>query len=77
MVDIQQAMDLPYTTIQTTIATYHSSTTGTSSPCNGQPEVLSEADKQYILLQIEHNPFIRTEDICKLLQTSISPRTVA
>lgn len=77
MVDIQQAMDLPYTTIQTTIATYHSSTTGTSSPRNGRPELLSETDKRYILLQIKRDPFIRTEDICKLLQTSISPRTVA
>lgn len=77
MVDIQHAMDLPYSTIQTTITRYQSSTTGTSSPRNGRPEILSQSDKRFILLQIKRDPFIRTEDICKLLPTSISPRTVS
>ena len=48
--DIQREMDLPYTTIQTTIQTYQSSTTGTSSLRIGRPEILSDADKRYILL---------------------------
>ena len=70
-------MNLPYTTIQTTSAIYQSSTTGTSSPCIGRPEILSDADKQYILLQVKRDPFIRTEDICKLLGMPISTRNIA
>ena len=77
MADIQCAMNLPYTTIQTTIATYQSSTTGTSSSRIGRPEILSDADKRYILLQIKRDPFIKTEDICKLLGKPISTRTIA
>ncbi|OJJ81336.1 uncharacterized protein ASPGLDRAFT_50393, partial [Aspergillus glaucus CBS 516.65] len=53
--DIQRAMHLPYTTIQTTIATYQSSTTGTSSSRIGRPEILSDADKPQL-----------TEEIAKL-----------
>jgi hypothetical protein len=37
-------MNLPYTTIQTTIETYQTSTSGTSSPCSGWPEVLSNTN---------------------------------
>ena len=55
--DIQHAMILPYTTIQTTMATYQSSTTGTSSPRIGRPEILSDADKRYILSQNKRDPF--------------------
>jgi hypothetical protein len=54
--DIQRAMNLPYTTIQTTIETYQTSTTGTSSPCSGRPEILSDTDKRYILLQVNGIP---------------------
>ena len=75
--NIQREMNLPYTTIQTTIATYQSSTTGTSSPRIGRPGILSDADKRYILLQIKRDPFIKTEDICELLGISISARTIA
>ena len=75
--NIQREMDLPCTTIQTTIQTYQSSTTGTSSPRIGRPEILSDADKQYILLQIKRDPFIKTEDICNLLGMPISTRTIA
>ena len=75
--DIQREMNLPYTTIQTTIQTYQPSTTGTSSPRIGRPEILSGADKRYILLQIKRDPFIKTEDICKLLGMPLSTRTIA
>ena len=75
--DIQREMNLPYTTIQTTIQTYQSSTTGTRSPRIGRPEILSDADKRYILLQIKRGPFIETEDICNLLGKPISTRTIA
>lgn len=74
---IRHEMNLPYTTIQTTIARYQSSTTGSSSPRNGRPGILSDADKRYILLQIKRDPSIKTEDICELLGMSISARTVA
>ncbi|OJJ88494.1 uncharacterized protein ASPGLDRAFT_42071 [Aspergillus glaucus CBS 516.65] len=47
------------------------------SPRIGRPDILSDAGKQYILLQIKRDPFIRTEDICKLLGMPISTRTVA
>ncbi|EYE97295.1 uncharacterized protein EURHEDRAFT_328088 [Aspergillus ruber CBS 135680] len=70
-------MNLSYTTIQTTIQTYQSSTTGTRSPRIGRPEILSDADKRYILLQIKRGPFIKTEDICNLLGKPISTRTIA
>src|SRR5699024_6614007 len=75
--DIQCDMNLPYTSIQTTIATYQSSTTGTSSSRIGRPEILSDADKRYILLQIKRDPFIKTEDICKSLGMPISTHTIA
>jgi transposase len=68
---------LPYTTIQTTIETYQTFTTGTSSPRSGRPEVLSDADKRCILLQIKRDPFIKTEEICKLHGKPVSARTVA
>jgi transposase len=75
--DIQRAMNLPYTTIQTTIETYQTSTTGTSSPRSGRPEILSDTDKRYILSQIKRDPFIKAEDICKLLDKPVSAHTVA
>jgi len=53
---------------------YQSSTTGTSSPRIGRTEILSDVDKRYILLQIKR-PFIKTEDICKLLGKPIYTRT--
>lgn len=77
MVDIQQAMDLPYSTIKTTITRYQSSTTGTSSPRNGRPERLSEADKRFIFLQIKRNPSITPGDLSKLLPTPVSSRTIS
>lgn len=58
-VDIQQAMDLPYPTIHTTITRFQSSTTNTSS-LSGRPEIFSQSDKRFILLQITRDPFIRT-----------------
>lgn len=70
-------MNLPYTTIQTTIARYQSSTTGNSSPRNGRREILSDADKHYILLQVKRDPSIKPEDICGSLGRPITARTVA
>ena len=61
--NVQHEMKLPYTIIQTIITTYQSSTTGTSSPRIGRLGILSDADKCYILLQIERDPFIKTEGI--------------
>lgn len=40
-------------------------------------EILSEANKRIILLQIKRHSFIRNEDICKLIPASISPCTIS
>jgi len=44
--DIQRAMDLPYSTINTTIVKYKTSTTGTSSPRSVWKKIISDTDEQ-------------------------------
>lgn len=75
-IEIHRETGLPYSTIQTTINRYQSSTTGTSSPRNGRPGVLSDADKRFIHMQIKRNPDIKTAELCKLLPNPVSSRTI-
>ena len=69
-------MDLLYSTINATIEAYQIYTTETRSFCCGQPKILSNADKRYILFLIKCNPFMKIEVIYKSLDKPVSIHTV-
>ena len=75
--DIQRVMNLPYSTINVIIKRYQTSSTGISASCFGQPKIIPNADKQYIIFLIKRDIFMKIENICKALDNPISADAVA
>lgn len=70
-------MNSPYSTTNVIIKRYQTSSTGIRASCFGQPKIIPNADKQYIIFLIKRDIFMKIENICKALDKPISADTVA